>query len=212
VIREWYDREITAGTEWKGQIDQHFNSAGVILLLISADFLASDYCYDVEMKRALERHDQGEARVIPVILRPVDWKGAPFGKLQALPTDAKPVNSWNNRDEAFTDVARGIRQAVGQLAVLQPKTSSSPASRPADSLTPGPQRTPAMDRLTLVRTLTDLPPADFATLIAMIPGAARQLSRVSVPEQGGELIRWAESSTGPGLAVIEGVLRTLRSP
>ena len=96
VIRDWYDREITAGTDWKGQIDQHLNSAGVILLLVSADFLASDYCYDVEMTRALERHDQGEARVIPVILRrSMDWQGAPFGKLQSLPTDGKPVTSWN---------------------------------------------------------------------------------------------------------------------
>ncbi len=204
VIRDWYDREITAGTDWKGQFDQHLNSSGVILLLVSADFLASDYCYDVEMTRALERHDQGEARVFPVILRKVDgWQGAPFGKLQSLPTDGKPVTSWKIRDEAFADVARGIRQAVRQLAVLQPKSSSSPASRPADPLTPSPQRTPAMDRLTLVRTLTDLTPADFATLIAMIPGAARQLSRVSVPEQAAELIRWAESSTGPRLAAIE---------
>jgi len=213
VIRDFYDREITAGTDWKGQIDQHLNSAGVILLLVSADFLASDYCYDVEMTRALARHDQGEARVIPVILRKVDgWQGAPFGKLQALPTDGKPVTSWNDRDEAFADVARGIRQAVGQLAVFQPKSSSWPASQPTVLPAPSPQRTPAMDRLTLVRTLTDLTPADFATLIAMIPGAARQLSRVSVPEQGGELIRWAESSTGPRLAAIEEALRALRSP
>ena len=213
VIREWYDREITAGTDWKGQLDQHLNSSGVILLLVSADFLASDYCYDVEMTRALERHDQGEARVIPVLLRKVDgWQGAPFGKIQSLPTDGKPVTSWNDRDEAFADVARGIRRAVSELAVLQPKSSSWPASQPTVLPAPGPQRTPAMDRLTLVRTLTDLTPADFATLIAMIPGAARQLSRVSVPEQAGELIRWAESSTGPGLAAIEEALRALRSP
>ena len=91
VIRDWYDREITAGTDWKGQLDQHLNSAGVILLLVSADFLASDYCYDVEMTRALERHDQGEARVIPVLLRKFDgWQGAPFGKIQSLPTDGSP--------------------------------------------------------------------------------------------------------------------------
>ena len=212
VIREWYDREITAGTDWKGQLDQHLNSSGVILLLISADFLASDYCYDVEMTCALERHDQGEARVIPVILRMVDgWQGAPFGKIQSLPTDGKPVTSRKIRDEAFADVARGIRQAVSQLAVLQPKSSSSLASRPADSLTPSPQRTPAMDRATLVRTLTDLTPADFATLIVMIPGAARQVSRQgTVPEQAAELIRWAESSTGPRLAAIEEALATFR--
>ena len=90
VIRDWHDRKITAGTEWKGQIDHHLDTAGVILLLVSADFIASDYCYDVEMKRALERHDTGEARVIPVILRPVDgWQAAPFGKLQAAPTDGQ---------------------------------------------------------------------------------------------------------------------------
>jgi len=210
VIREWYDREITAGTDWKGQLDEHLNSSGVILLLVSADFLASDYCYDVGMTRALERHDQGQARVIPVLLRKVDgWQGAPFGKIQSLPTDGRPVTSWNDRDEAFADVARGIRQAIGQLAVLQPKSSSWPASQP--TVLPGrsPQRTPAMDRLTLVRTLADLTPADFATLIAMIPGAARQLSRGSVPEQGGELIRWAESSTGPGLAAVEEAFKAL---
>ena len=116
VIRDWYDREITAGTDWKGEIDGHLNSAGVILLLVSPDFVASDYCYEVEMKRAMERHEAKEARVIPVILRQVDaWHEAPFGKLQALPRDAKPVNRWADRDEAFADVARGIREAVRSL-------------------------------------------------------------------------------------------------
>ena len=120
VICDWYDREIMAGTEWKGQIDQHLNSAGVILLLISPDFLASDYCYDVEMKRAVERHEQGDAHVIPVLLRKVHgWQCAPFGKLQALPTGEKPVTSWRIRDEAFADVARGIWNAIGQLGAHQ---------------------------------------------------------------------------------------------
>ena len=67
------------------------------------------------MKRALEKHEAGEVRVIPVIIRPVDWSGAPFSKLQALPKDAKPVTSWSNRDEAWTDVARGIRKAVEEI-------------------------------------------------------------------------------------------------
>ncbi len=115
VISAWYDRDITAGTEWEGQIDEHLESAQVILLLISADFLASDYCYDIELKRAMERHELGEARVIPIILRDVDWKGATFGKLQALPRNAKPITSWDNEDEAFTNVAKGIRKAVDEL-------------------------------------------------------------------------------------------------
>lgn len=115
VITAWYDREITAGTEWSGKIDKHLESAKIILLLVSADFLASDYCYDVELKRAMERHEANEARVIPVILREVNWKGAPFGKLQALPRNAEAVTNWSNRDQAFTDIARGIGRAVEEL-------------------------------------------------------------------------------------------------
>jgi len=115
VIDEWHDRRIGAGQEWAGAIDEHLDSADVILLLISADFLASDYCYDREMTRALERHDAGDACVIPVILRSVDWRGAPFAKLQALPREAKPVTSWPDRDEAVTAVARGIRTVVEGL-------------------------------------------------------------------------------------------------
>lgn len=115
IITAWYDREISAGTEWAGEIDAHLNTAQVILLLISADFLASDYCYDIELTQAMERHAAQEARVIPVILREVDWKGAAFGKLQALPKNALPVNNWANRDQAFADIARGIRKAVEEL-------------------------------------------------------------------------------------------------
>ena len=120
VLSEWHDRQITAGSEWVGAIDHHTNSADVVLLLISADFIASDYCYDIEMRRALERHASGEARVIPVILRAVEWTGAPFGHLQALPTDARPVTSWSNRDEAFADVARGVRKAVTEIRAARP--------------------------------------------------------------------------------------------
>src|SRR2546423_10920382 len=78
LISTWFDRQIIAGTDWKQDLDTHLNRASVILLLISSDFLASDFCYSVEMKRALERHQAGEARVIPILVRPVDWKGAPF--------------------------------------------------------------------------------------------------------------------------------------
>src|SRR5687768_4398729 len=104
VIQAWHDRMIGAGQEWKGAIDQHLEESSIILLLISASFLASDYCYDVEMKRALERHEANEARVIPIILRPVDWSGAPFSKLQAIPEDARPITRWSNRDEGWTNV------------------------------------------------------------------------------------------------------------
>jgi DNA-directed RNA polymerase specialized sigma24 family protein len=120
IIEGWHDRKIAAGSEWAGEIDEQINSARVVLLLVSSNFLASKYCYDVEMKRALERHEKGEARVIPVILRPCDWKGAPFGKLQALPKDAKPVTKWKSQDEAFLDVSSGIRRAVEELKAKPP--------------------------------------------------------------------------------------------
>jgi hypothetical protein len=115
VIRGWHDRRITGGREWAGAIDEHLRTAQIILLLVSADFLASDYCYDVEVERAMARYEAGEARVIPIILRPADWNSAPFGKLQALPKDARPVTSWPDRDEAFFDIARGIRTVAEEL-------------------------------------------------------------------------------------------------
>jgi TIR domain len=116
IIAGWHDRQILAGSAWADAIDTHLETAHIILLLVSADFLASNYCYDLEVQRAMTRHTAGEARVIPIILRAVDWHSAPFGKLQALPKDGRPVTSWPNRDEAFLDIARGIR-AMAEAAV-----------------------------------------------------------------------------------------------
>jgi tetratricopeptide (TPR) repeat protein len=116
VIEVWHDRKITAGREWADQIDENLEQASIILLLISSDFLASDYCYDKEMGRGLEKHHNGEARVIPIIIRSADWSTAPFAKLQALPQEGKPVDSWRKKDEAWTDVAKGIRQVVEELS------------------------------------------------------------------------------------------------
>jgi tetratricopeptide (TPR) repeat protein len=116
IITDWYDRDISGGKQWDDEIKSHLDTASVILLLISPDFMNSDYCNDVEVARAMERHKAGEARVIPVILRPVDWKGAPFSKLQALPTDARPTKSWDDPDEAFLDITKGIRKAIEELS------------------------------------------------------------------------------------------------
>ena len=104
-ITTWYDRRILAGQKWADEIDHHLNTAQIILLLISPDFLASEDCSTVEVKRAIERDERGEARVIPIILRPIYWQEEPFGKLQALPKDAKPVIDWPILDDALFDVA-----------------------------------------------------------------------------------------------------------
>jgi internalin A len=115
VIAPWHDHLIAAGQEWEKQISASLEQADLILLLVSADFIASDYCYDIEMTRALERHEAGEALVIPVIVRDVDWSDAPFGKLQALPKYGKPVTLWYRRDSAWRSVVEGIKAAAAEL-------------------------------------------------------------------------------------------------
>ncbi|WP_017299339.1 AAA-like domain-containing protein [Nodosilinea nodulosa] len=132
VLSSWHDRQITPGSEWAGQIDHYLEQAQIILLLVSADFLASNYCYDIELNRAMKRHADGDAVVIPVLLRSVDWQGASFRRLQALPKNAKPVTTWANQDEAFTDIAKGIRKVVEGL-----RMTVAEAQAEGDSATPG---------------------------------------------------------------------------
>jgi hypothetical protein len=114
----WNDRKIDAGKEWENEIHEHLNTCDIILLLITKNFMASDYCYCIEMKHAMVRHNAQQARVIPIILRPTFWEGAPFSELQALPTNGKPVYSkkdWDSPDEAFLDIAKGIKKTIGEL-------------------------------------------------------------------------------------------------
>lgn len=120
LIIVWHDHKIEAGVHWEEMIRERLNAADLILLLVSSSFVASSYCYDIEVKRALARDKAGEARVIPVILRPAEWRGLPFGKLQALPRDGKPVTSWGRRsDEAFLEIVQGIRGAAAELLRLR---------------------------------------------------------------------------------------------
>lgn len=118
LISFWHDRLITVGTDWAHAIDQYLETSSVILLLVSADFFASDYCVGIEMKRALERQKAGEALVIPILVRQVDWKDAPFAHLHVLPTDAKPLTSWQDEDTALADVTTGIRRAIENMSQL----------------------------------------------------------------------------------------------
>jgi Zn-dependent metalloprotease len=138
MIKEWHDRDIHAGEDWREAIDKNLEAADIILLLVSADFIASEYCWGKEMLRAVARHDAGEARVIPIILRDVDWSGAPFGRLQALPKNAKPVVLWTHRDVAWADVAKGISKVAKALAANLPveQTTSGPTILPSIAATP----------------------------------------------------------------------------
>lgn len=132
VISNWRDRNISAGAEWEQEIKIHLDSAQIILLLISDDFLASDYCWEIELTRAMERHETGQAIVIPVIVRPVDWQDSQFGKLQALPKNGKPITTWENQDQGWLNVAQGIRQVAKQLS--QPQGHVIPKQQSVNSI------------------------------------------------------------------------------
>ena len=126
----WHDRRIAPGTEWMAELETQLAMSEMILLLVSADFLASDFCYTKELAHALERHRYGTARVVPVILRECDWENAPFAKLQALPKDGHPITSWENRDAAWTNVARGVRAVVEELGEV-PSGPAEPSAQAA---------------------------------------------------------------------------------
>lgn len=115
LVIDWHDRKINAGKELQREINNYINTAQIILLLVSPDFLASEYLYSIEMKRAMERHEAGACYVIPIILRPVAWENTAFSKLRILPTNGVPVTSWSNRDKAFLDIAQGIEKVVKEL-------------------------------------------------------------------------------------------------
>jgi internalin A len=128
VVDVWHDRQIPPGDEWKRHIDDELELADIVVLLISADFVASDYCYEIEMGRAMARHQAGEARVIPVIVSDVNWRSAPFGKIQALPKDGKAVATWGpdryTRAPAWRNVAEGIEKVAKELKQAKGSTMS----------------------------------------------------------------------------------------
>ncbi len=140
LISTWHDRKIPAGGSFASEIDTHLESASIVLLLVSPDFLASNYCYDIEMERALERHRLGLARVVPIILRPCDWQHSPLKDFQCLPRNGKPVIQWQYPDEAFHTITESLRSIIEQQA------------RPFVPLSP-PHRQNRMRMLKQVRTI-----------------------------------------------------------
>jgi hypothetical protein len=186
LIDVWYDRDISAGTEWEQEIKEHLNSAQIVLLLVSPDFMDSEYCYSIEMKQALERHARGEAKVIPVILRYVDWHGEPLGKLQALPTDGKPVRGpdWYDLDSALYDVTAGIRKVVEQLTA--PHASASPVI--AETM-PQAAAKPSLTTPTIQQPKNEAPvllplPVEQLTLLRTLTGHADPVLSVAISPDG----------------------------
>jgi hypothetical protein len=115
LIASWFDHKITAGKDLDQEIARHLERARIILLLVSSNFISSDYCFCTELARAIERHKDGSARVVPIIVKPCDWTSAPFGALKALPRDGKAITKWSTQDEAYYNIAMGIRDVVKEL-------------------------------------------------------------------------------------------------
>lgn len=211
VIETWHDRRILAGEEWKDKIDDNLNRADIILLLISADFIASDYCFDIEMTRAMERHAAGEATVIPVILRKTNnWHSAPFGQLQALPKDGQPVNLWPDRDSAWADVASGIERVIKARATASSNPKPAPQPQTASGKSNAPTATGgASSRNGLVNTLSKILPSQLALLVTHlnVPHQFMPGANASHAEKVAALIQWAESPSGCGLGKIADTLK-----
>lgn len=127
VIDAWHDRRIPAGKEFVSEISHHLEDSQIILLLVSPYFIASDYCYDTEMTRALELHGNGKARVVPVILHPCDWQSLPFGRLQALPKDGKPISKYPNLHDAFLEITLAIRGVAKEFetSTAEPESTTN---------------------------------------------------------------------------------------
>jgi hypothetical protein len=153
-IETWHDRRITAGEPIDRAISSNLETAEIVLLLVSPDFLASDYCYEREMSRAIERHKLGSSTVIPVILRACDWHDSPFGGLLAAPKDGKPVTQWSDIDSAFLDVTMAIKTALrnrgAKPGVKTPQTTVAEVRR--GSTTPSDARS---SNLRVAKRFTD---------------------------------------------------------
>jgi len=137
LITAWTFRKIVPGATWDEAIRKELDAADILLLLMSASFIASKYCWEVEVERALQRRQAGTAVVIPVILKPCDWKSLPLGHVQALPRNGKPVVEWKPRDKAWLDVAEGIARVVESMsAVHAAQVTASPPSGGAPAAGP----------------------------------------------------------------------------
>lgn len=195
IIETWHDRRIGAGQDIDASISRNLEDAEIILLLVSPNFLASDYCYDREMLRAMSRHTAGEAIVIPIILRACDWHPAPFGKLNAVPSDGRPISQAVDQDQAFLEVAKAIREAAKRLQIQAQPTARAPhsaSSAPAvsqngnSSGTKGFVDVPRSSNLRVAKRFTDQDKDAFKleTFEYMARFFAASLEELSVRNQG----------------------------
>ena len=150
-VEIWYDGEIVAGEVWENSIKTALHQADIILLLVSANALASDYFYENEVKDALERHRNKTCTVIPVILKPCGWEDTALANLQALPKDGEPITLWANSDQAYKSVFDGIKAAIAKIQTPPPPTITPVTPKPT---TPKPTTTRKTTEVQVEKTVT----------------------------------------------------------
>jgi hypothetical protein len=155
IIETWHDRKIDAGSELDGTISQNIESADIVLLLVSPYFLASNYCYDVECQRALERHKEGMAKVIPIIINPCDWKNTPLAGLLATPADGKPITKYANYHDAFLEITTAIRSVAGKISPANEVQKPQDKKQQSFSLPIDHHAAPRSSNLRLKKEFTD---------------------------------------------------------
>lgn len=128
VISIWHDRKIISGDDWKGKIDENLNGSDIVLFLISSSFLASDYCYDIEVKQAMENKIAGKCQIISIIIRQCDWHDCDFSRFQAVPKDGKPISTWKDKDEAWLDAIREIKRHITEFRPAEQISAATPKS------------------------------------------------------------------------------------
>ncbi|MEW8059446.1 MAG: toll/interleukin-1 receptor domain-containing protein [Candidatus Thiodiazotropha endolucinida] len=167
-ITAWHDRRISPGTDFDNKIGNNLEHADIILLLVSNYFINSDYIYGKELERAMQRHEHGEARVIPIILRHADWQDLPFGKLLALPPDGRPITAYPDIHEALALISRELRKTLSDLGLAP--TPAKAGANPAYSVGPDDkphayefctEQEPRSSNLRIRKTFTDQERDDF---------------------------------------------------
>lgn len=162
VIETWHDRKILGGDNINHSIDENLERADIILLLVSPYFIDSNYCYEIELMRAMERNNLGSARVIPVILHPCDWKNTPVGGLLATPKDGTPISTFSNKHEAFLQVTNTIREvATSACTTTPPRKTTTVANQSTPKTFPNSMRS---SNLKLKTNLTDYDRDNFLQL------------------------------------------------
>ena len=114
TIGTWNCRKLLPGEKWDGKIRTELEEADLILFLVSDDFLATDYIWDIEIKRAIERDNDpnDSVTVVPIIVRSCDWEDSPLGIFNTAPKKAQVINSSKDIDEAWTSVVKDLKKIL----------------------------------------------------------------------------------------------------